>query len=133
MGVVTDGTGKYQACIDECSQCAQACVECMNLCLNEPDAAERKKCISKLHECACICKEAAFFMTMDSRHAADLCKLCALICEECGQECEMFQDDHCIKCAEVCDKCANDCQSVQFGGQVCLKQPEAYIPSAQYY
>lgn len=112
MGVVTDGTGKYQGCIDECNQCAQACAECMNLCLKEPDAAERKKCISKLQECACICKVAVSFMTMDSRHAADLCKLCALICEECGQECEMFQDDHCIKCAEVCDKCANDCQSI---------------------
>ncbi len=46
------------------------------MCLNEPDVSARKKCISTLHECACACKEASSFMSMDAVHAADLCKLC---------------------------------------------------------
>lgn len=110
MNEVKDN-GKHQACIDECNQCAQSCLECMNLCLAEPDASERKKCISKLNECACICKETSTFMSLNSVHSVELRNLCALICDECAQECEMFQDNHCVKCAEECDKCANECQS----------------------
>lgn len=63
MGIVNTATDKYQKCIDICNRCAQACMECMNLCLNEPDVSARKKCIAKLHECACICKESASFMS----------------------------------------------------------------------
>lgn len=112
MGVITNSTDKYQKCIDECNRCAQACMECMQMCLNEPDANARIKCIAKLNECISICHEAAKFMIMNSTHAIELCKLCALICDECGQECEMFKDDHCVKCAEECDKCAVECQSM---------------------
>ncbi|MBZ4647652.1 MAG: hypothetical protein JG777_3141, partial [Clostridia bacterium] len=28
MGIVTKTTDKYQACIDACNRCAQACFEC---------------------------------------------------------------------------------------------------------
>ena len=112
MGVVTNGTNKYQACIDSCNRCAQARMECMQLCNNEPDAVDREKCIAKLNECISICQEAAEFMMMGSSHAVDLCKLCALICDECAHECEMFEDDHCKRCAEECNKCGIECQSM---------------------
>jgi hypothetical protein len=82
----------------------------MSLCLNEPDVGARKKCISTLHECACICKEASSFMSMNAMHAMDLCKLCGTICDECAQECGMFKDDHCQKCAAECKDCANECK-----------------------
>jgi 3-methyladenine DNA glycosylase Tag len=85
-------------------------MECMNLCLNETDVAARRMCIMTLHECACICKEAASFMSMDSKHAMDLCKLCETICTECAQACGMFKDDHCKKCAAECQTCANECK-----------------------
>lgn len=54
MVMVTAKTSKYQKCIDECNRYAQACIECMNLCLNEPDVSARINCISTLNECACI-------------------------------------------------------------------------------
>ena len=76
MGIVSTATDKYQKCIDTCNRCAQACIECMGMCLNEPDVSARKKCIYTLHECACACKEASSFMSMDAVHAANLCKLC---------------------------------------------------------
>ena len=109
MGVVTTLTDKYQKCIDACNRCAQACHECMMLCLNEPDVAARKNCISMLAECACICKEAAGFMSMDAKSAKQLCGLCASICEQCAVECAMFKDDHCTKCANECKACAGEC------------------------
>lgn len=112
MGVVTDTTNKYQACIDACNRCAQACFECFKMCLNEPDAAARKECISMLIECACICKEASAFMSMDAQHAMDLCKLCATICDKCAHHCDMFKDDHCKKCVDECRKCADECRKM---------------------
>lgn len=109
MGIVTTAD-KYQKCIDACNRCAQACYECMKMCLNEPDIQARKACIGMLMECACICKEAGAFMSMDAQHAKDLCKLCAAICEKCAQECAMFKDDHCVKCTNECTACANECK-----------------------
>ena len=79
------------------------------MCLAEPDVAARKNCISMLNECACICKEAASFMSMDAKHAMELCKLCETICNECAKECGMFQDQHCKVCADECRTCASKC------------------------
>ena len=84
-------------------------MECMKMCLNEPDVSARKNCIAMLNECACICKLAASFMAGDAKYAMDLCKLCSTICDDCAKECDMFDDDHCPKCAEECRKCANEC------------------------
>jgi hypothetical protein len=109
LGIVTKATDKYQKCIDECNRCAQACAECIKLCLNEPDVAARITCINSLMECNCICKEAAGFMSMDAKHAKDLCKLCAAICECCEKDCGKFKDDHCVKCAAECKTCADEC------------------------
>ncbi|MPM02994.1 putative cysteine-rich protein YhjQ [bioreactor metagenome] len=112
MGIVTNLTDKHQTCIDACNRCAQACEECTMLCLNEPDVAARKNCISGLIECSAICKESACFMAMNAQHAKDLCKLCATVCEKCAAECGMFKDDHCVKCAFECKSCASECKTM---------------------
>lgn len=112
MGIVNMTNDKNQMCIDSCNRCAQACMECMMMCLNEPDASSRVKCISTLHECVCICKETSSFMSMNARHAMDLCKLCGIICSECAQECDIFSDDHCQKCAAECTSCAKVCNEM---------------------
>jgi len=110
VGIVTNMTDKYQTCIDACNRCAQACDECMKLCLGEPDVQARINCIGTLLECAAICKQAACFMSTDAQHAKDLCKLCAVICDQCAADCGMFQDDHCKRCAGECRACSNDCR-----------------------
>ena len=112
MGILTNITDKYQKCIDACNICAQACDECMMLCLNEPDVQARKKCIAGLVECASICKLASCYMSMDAKYAKELCKLCATICDTCAKECGMFKDDHCQKCSDICKACANECQQM---------------------
>jgi len=82
------------------------------MCLSEADVSARKNCISSLNECACLCKEAASFMSMDAKHAMEVCKLCGTMCMECAQECGMFKDQHCKKCAEECHACANECSAM---------------------
>lgn len=112
MGMVTNITDKYQKCIDECNKCAQACEECMMLCLKEADVQKRGKCIAALVECAGICRLAACFLSMNSKHAMELCKLCATICDDCAMECGMFKDNHCTECSDFCKACATECKSM---------------------
>lgn len=112
MGIVTNTTDKYQVCIDACNRCFQACYECLKACLNEPDVSQRKNCISILLECSEICKQASAFMFMDAQYSKDLCKLCAVICEKCAADCDMFKDAHCQKCADVCRQCATECKNM---------------------
>lgn len=111
MGIVQT-TMQYQKCIDLCNRCAQVCHECMTLCLNEPDVAARKKCISMLVECADLCMHASSLMAMNGQYAKDLCGLCATACDQCAKECQMFRDDHCAKCANECKTCANECRAM---------------------
>jgi hypothetical protein len=115
MGVTNNFTNKYQKCIDACFKCAQACYECMKLCLNEPDVQARKNYIATLMECACMCKEAAGFMSFDAQYSKDVCKLCAVLCEKCAADCGMFKDDHCVKCANECKACAQECNRMVNG------------------
>lgn len=69
-------------------------------------------CIAGLVECASICRLASCSMSTDSKHAKEICTLCAKICEACGKECGMFKDDHCTKCSDICKTCATECKSM---------------------
>ncbi len=111
MGIV-NLSNKDQTGMEACGRCAQVCLECITMCLKEPNAADRRKCIAKLFECSGICNLAFFFMAADSSHAVDVCKICAAVCEQCAAECRLFKDAPCVKCSAECKKCAQECRSV---------------------
>ena len=112
MGIVSSITNKYQICIDAYRKCAQACDECLVLCLSEPDVAARKNCIGVLIDCAFTCSMASCAMSRDSLLANEFCSLCASVCRRCATECGMFRDDHCAECAAECKSCANECRNM---------------------
>lgn len=70
------------------------------------------RCIQLDMECAAICYSAAQLMSLGSRHAEDICRICANICEECGNECGKHQTEHCQECAQACKQCAEKCHSM---------------------
>jgi len=45
------------------------------------------ECIRLDIDCAAICRLAASYMSRDSAYAVDLCRLCAGVCQACGEEC----------------------------------------------
>lgn len=47
MGVVTMVSNNFQSCIGTCNRCAQACYECFEACINEPDLNTRLSFIYK--------------------------------------------------------------------------------------
>ena len=51
-------------------------------------------------------------MTMNAKHAKELCKVGAVVCDECAAGCARFKDEHCQQCADECKKCANECKAM---------------------
>ena len=76
---------KFTSCIEACYKCATACDHCSTACLQEPDPAKMADCIRADLDCADICRLAAAAMARGSEHTKQICRLCADICEDCGE------------------------------------------------
>lgn len=70
------------------------------------------RCIALDIDCAEICRMAAAFMSRGSEHAMELCRLCADVCQACGDECAKHKHEHCQECARACYACAEECRSM---------------------
>lgn len=101
---------KFQSCIDACYACASECDHCAVSCLDEQDASSMARCVKLDMDCAAMCRLAASYMARGSEFAQSICRLCAEICEACGEECAKHEMEHCQRCAEVCRTCAEECR-----------------------
>ncbi len=101
---------QYAACIQACNACADACDFCSAACLQEDDVKAMARCIALDMDCAQICRLAASFMARGSENATALCRLCAEICQTCGDECAKHEARHCKDCAAACHRCADECR-----------------------
>lgn len=101
---------QYQSCIDACLQCASACNTCAAACTREEHIHMMAACIRLDMECAAICYAAAELMSLGSERSKEICRMCAEMCEACGNECGKHQEEHCKACAEACKKCADECR-----------------------
>ena len=107
-----------RSCIDACNECALECEHCASACLGEQDVKMLARCISLDLECAELCRTATILMARGSENAADFCRLCAEVCDECAQECERHQHmEHCRRCAETCRRCAEECRRMSGTGR----------------
>ncbi|MGV3592941.1 MAG: four-helix bundle copper-binding protein [Gammaproteobacteria bacterium] len=71
-----------------------------------------QRCIRLDVDCAGICQFAAASMSRGSERMRQICRLCADICEACGEECAKHEADHCQECAEACRVCAAECRKM---------------------
>jgi len=70
-------------------------------------------CIQSDMECAAICYASAQLMSLGSTKAKEICRLCADICEACGNECARHTHSrHCQECAQACKECADECRKM---------------------
>jgi hypothetical protein len=102
----------YQDCIAACHACVVACNHCAACCLQEADVKHMTRCIGLDTDCAQACQLAIAFMAGGSEHVASACRLCAEICQACGEECAKHDVDHCQQCAEACRRCAEECRKM---------------------
>lgn len=103
---------RFQQCIDACLECAVECEHCATACLSEQDVKMMARCIMLDRECAAICFTSAKIMGMGGEHASEVCRVCADICDACGEECAKHEADHCQQCAKVCRNCAEECRKM---------------------
>ena len=106
------GYHTYQTCIEACLKCAAICNHCASSCAQEDDVKMMARCIQLDMECAAICYASAQLMSLGSDKAKDICRLCAAICNECGNECAKHETEHCQECAAACKKCAEECEKM---------------------
>lgn len=98
-----------QACIDECLRCYSVCLStAMGHCLEMGGQHTEKRHFTLMMACAEICRTAAHFMLIGSRHHKHTCGECAEICAECADDCERIGDMQ--ECVEACRRCAESCR-----------------------
>jgi hypothetical protein len=106
------GNQQFQSCIEACYACAMACDNCAASCLQEEDVKTMARCIALDMDCAQICRMAASLMARGSNFADAVCKMCAEVCQACGDECGKHQTIHCQECAQACHRCAGECRKM---------------------
>lgn len=106
------GYHQYKVCIEACLKCAAICNHCASSCAKEEDVHMIAKCVQLDMECAVICIATAELMSLGSDKVKEICKLCALMCDACAEECSKHENVHCRECAEACTHCADECEIV---------------------
>lgn len=91
--------------------CEATCEDMTHMVLNRPDVARRARQLSLLGDCAEICTMQAKFIARKSPFAKEMARLCAHICEVCGNECLKFQDAASQRCGQICLNCARECRA----------------------
>lgn len=103
------GYHEWESCIEACLKCAALCNHCAAACTQEQDVNRMAGCIALDMQCSAVCYAAAQLLSLGSPQAKDLCSICAVLCEECGNECYKHESKHCQECAEICKYCAEEC------------------------
>ena len=92
-------------------QCRETCQETIMHSLKEGGDYVKTDHIRILLDCAEICGFSVNFLLRDSDYAGNLIELCADICEQCAESCELFDGHEKMKeCALVCQNCAKKCR-----------------------
>jgi hypothetical protein len=106
------GYHENKKAIDACLKAMALCNHCATSCLEESDIKMMAKCIQLDMECVVICNATAQLLSLGSAHAVAVAKICAVMCDECAQECKKHDNKHCQECAIACQECADACLSI---------------------
>jgi hypothetical protein len=102
-------TSERDACLNACFECLTACARCLDACAGHQGMA---RCIQNCRDVIEIATVCIKLLPTESRMAREACRLCALACDECADECGRHNHDHCRDCAKACRTCAQECRSV---------------------
>jgi len=91
--------------------CHDTCMNAVMYSLHQGGDFAKVDHIRSLLDCAQFCTVATDFYIRDSETAGEILNLCAEICDESADSCELFFEDQAMKdCAEVCRNCSKICQ-----------------------
>jgi hypothetical protein len=105
---------EMRACIENCSDCHDTCVETLIHCLGIGGEHASLDHVRALLDCSDACDTSRDFMLRGSALHARFCGACAEACERCADSCERLgaDDDVMRNCAETCRRCAEGCRAM---------------------
>jgi hypothetical protein len=111
----------HETCLKHCQACKRECDQAFHDCYTK--LAERdKQCAEALHfvaDCAALCDLSATLIARRSPLILHACAACSEGCQDCGAECDKFNDHELTDCAKSCHDCEGTCRSMvkSLGGQ----------------
>lgn len=105
-----------RSCIEACHSCHQVCIETIAHCLTKGGEHAEAGHIRTLMDCAQICNTSADFMSRGSTWHAEVCGVCADICEQCAMSCDALGGADMKRCADACRRCAEECRRMAGAG-----------------
>ena len=103
---------QYHSCIETGGAGWGAGELCSDACLDEQNVEQMARCLRLDRDCAEACQMAVRVMVRGGENVAEVCRMCAVICDRCAEECEKHaaHHEHCRICAEICRRCAEECR-----------------------
>jgi hypothetical protein len=107
-------SASVRECIENCSDCHDACTETLAHCLSLGGEHAAPEHIVALLDCAQACDTSRDFMLRGSPLHPLVCGVCAEACERCAASCESIGPDDAVmrNCAEICRRCAESCRAM---------------------
>ncbi len=105
-------TGLVDTALD-CIKTGQACLDhCFELFKQGDNSVAN--CADKVNEMLAMCTALTQMASSQSKHLAEVAKVCAAVCKDCKKECEKHAKKHaaCKACAESCEKCIKACEKI---------------------
>jgi hypothetical protein len=133
---VMEHNSMRQDCIEQCTRCHNVCMETFNYSLWLGGRYNESVHLRLLLDCAEICQTSANFMLRGSDLHRETCSTCAVVCENCAQDCERYavpgtgqgaamshhsgraepskekMDEQMKHCAKVCRECTESCRQM---------------------
>ena len=100
-------------CIQNCQDCHRACLQTFAYCLKRGGGHAEPELLRNLLDCGDICLTSASFMIRASDLHAHVCAACAVVCQQCAEECAALGDDPRMKAlSDTCRHCADSCRAM---------------------
>ena len=90
-----------ERCIKECLECVDVASRCANECLSSDQVSSMERCVRLCLDSADICSACVRMMGRDSGFSAEVCGVCANVCDACADESEKYDADLMRECAEA--------------------------------
>lgn len=102
---------EMKACVEACLKCHATCLSmAMQHCLEAGGKHLEPKHFRLMMACATMCQTSADFMLLGTPHHKQTCRVCAEICLECAQSCEIVGDMQ--ACVDACRSCGEECRAM---------------------
>lgn len=97
----------------DCMKTGQACLDhCIDL--FKQGNTSVADCADKVTEMLAMCNALSQMASYQSKHLAQVAKVCAAVCKDCKKACDKHADKHqaCKACAESCEDCIKACEKI---------------------